>query len=113
MFNFWKKSKEDNNKEVSETGELTWTDEASKALDQAAAQAPVPAMMKNKIKTELRKAAEEATRKEGRNQVSPEDLMQGLMAKLPQNMRNKVENAMQKGPEGLKDLEKELKKGKK
>lgn len=108
MFQFWKKSKSESS-ELSTSGAITWDPKAQDALAQAVAQAPVPAMMKSMVKNELKKAAEEYAQKNGHTSVTPEDLMQGLMAKLPDNMKAKVENALKKGPSGLKDLEKELK----
>jgi len=106
MFNFWPKS----DKAKSVDGSITWDAQAQQALDQATAQAPVPPMMKAMVKKQLKEAAEAHTQKAGRTTVTAEDLMQGLMAKLPDNMKSKVQEAMKKGPAGLKDLEKELKK---
>lgn len=102
MFKLWPKQS------AAPSSAITWSAEAQAALDQAVAQAPVPAMMKAMVKKELRKAAEEATHKAGRTSVTPDDLMQGLMAKLPDNMKAKVEEAMKKGPAGLQDLQKDL-----
>jgi hypothetical protein len=65
--------------------------------------------MKGMIKSQLKSAAEEYTRQAGRTTVTAEDLMQGMMAKMPANMKSKVEDALKKGPQGLKDLENELK----
>lgn len=90
------------------TGELTWDAQATQGLEQAIAQAPVPAMLKGRVRTELKSAAEGVARAEGRNTVTAQDLMQGLLSRLPENMRSKVETAMQGGPDKLKDLEKEL-----
>lgn len=118
MVAFWNKKKKEKTEtsivdapadtSVVQNEELTWDDRASQALEQAAAQAPVPSIMKKKIRNELKKAAEEFTKKDNRTTVSPEDLMQGLMSKLPANMRGKIENAAKEGPEGLKKLEKEM-----
>ena len=83
---------------------LTWDPQASSALQQALAQAPVPAMMKGLLKKEMAKSAEEHARKMGHTSVTAEDLMNGLMAKLPDNMKSKVEDAMKKGPDELKKL---------
>ena len=106
MLNFWKKS----DKPVSHGGTISWEAEAKQALDQAVAQAPVPPLMKGMVKKQLQDAAEEYTKNAGRSTVTAEDLMKGLMAKLPDNMKSKVEEAMKKGPSGLKDLEKDLQK---
>lgn len=106
MLNFWKKS----DKAVSADGAITWEAEAKQALDMAVAQAPVPPLMKGMVKKQLQEAAETYTQQAGRNKVTANDLMAGLMAKLPDNMKSKVEAAMKKGPAGLKDLEADLKK---
>lgn len=106
MFNFRKKEKKDdnNNSPVS----LQWDATATQALEQAISQAPVPKILKGKVKKELKNAAETAARAANHTTVTAEDLMQGMLAKMPSNMRNKVEDAMQKGPEGLKSLEDEF-----
>lgn len=108
MFNFLKKKKHQENA----SSALSWDPQALGALDQSVAQAPVPKMMKSLVKSQLKKAAEEITRTAGRTAVTPQDLMQGMLAKMPANMRGRVEDAMKKGPEGLKSLEQELKKKK-
>lgn len=87
---------------------MQWEESARQALDQAVAQAPVPGIMKQQAKRQLQQAAEEYARNAGKTTVSAEDLMQGLMARLPESMRKKVEEAAKKGPEGLKDLEREV-----
>ena len=89
--------------------EITWDSQAELALKQAVDGAPVPKPLKGKMEKELRKAAQAHTLRAGRNIVTPEDLMNGLLAKLPDNMKNKVEQAMQQGPAGLKNLENDLK----
>jgi hypothetical protein len=106
MFSFWQK-KSSNKSE--DGANLTWDDSATKALAQAVGQAPVPGIMKQRVKRELEQAAEEYARKAGKTTVSAEDLMQGIMAKLPEGMRAKVEDAAKEGPEGLKKLQDELK----
>ena len=106
MFSFWQK-KSPNQSEDGES--LTWDDSATKALAQAVGQAPVPGIMKQRVKRELEQAAEEYARKNGKTTVTAEDLMQGIMAKLPEGMRSKVEDAAKQGPEGLKKLQDELK----
>lgn len=109
MFKFWKK-KQDNNSDQGASNDLTWNAQAEQALEQAVAQAPVPGMLKNRLRNELSNAAEAAARQAGHSEVTAEDLMNGLMAKLPPNMKGQIEDAMKKGPEGLKDLEKKFKK---
>lgn len=88
---------------------MQWEKSAQQALDQSVAQAPVPGIMKQQVKRQLQQAAEEYAKQAGKTTVSPEDLMNGLMSRLPANMRKKVEEAAKKGPAGLKDLEKEIK----
>ena len=107
MFNFRKKEKKEKNEDNSSTS-LTWDATATQALEQAMNQAPVPKMLKGKVKNELKKAAENVAQAANRTTVTAEDLMQGMLAKMPANMRNKVEDAMQKGPEGLESLQKEF-----
>lgn len=117
MFKLWKKDeskKEDNTPKKGEvvkkdSSSLTWSDQATKALEQAVSQSPVPKMVKGQVKKQLAAAAQEAARNAGHTEVSAEDLMNGLMAKLPDNMRNQIEDAAKQGPEGLKNLEKRLK----
>lgn len=87
---------------------LTWSKEATDALEQTLGQAPIPRLLKPKIRKELTKAAEALARKSGRTEVSAHDLMQGFLSKLPAEMRNQVEQAARKGPEGLKMLQKKL-----
>lgn len=105
MFKLWPKQSA---APAAQSSAITWSAEAQAALDQAVAQAPVPTMMKAMVKKELRKAAEEATQKAGRASVTPEDLIHGMMAKLPADMKTKVEDAMKKGPSGLQNLQKDL-----
>lgn len=106
MFKLWPTKKE-----AGETNptELTWTSQATQGLEQALAQAPVPAMLRGRVRSELVNAAETHARAAGRNEVTPQDLMEGMLRKLPANMRSQVEEAMKKGPAGLKDLEQHLK----
>ncbi|MBI1833405.1 MAG: hypothetical protein HYR90_01120 [Candidatus Andersenbacteria bacterium] len=92
---------------------ITWSSEATEALEQTLAQAPIPKLLKGKVRRDLKKAAEAAAQKSGRTQVSAHDLMQGFMNKLPAEMRNQVEQAARKGPEGLKLLQKKLQSKKK
>lgn len=97
-----------NKKQPKQEGNMQWEESARQALNQAVAQAPVPSIMKQQAKRQLEQAAEEYARNAGKTTVTAEDLMQGLMARLPDSMRKKVEEAAKKGPEGLKDLEKEV-----
>lgn len=116
MFNFRRKKNQPaaapESSSPATAGELAWDDAAAKALDQAAAQAPVPQLLKNKLRSELKSAAEHKARAAGHASVSAEDLMQGLLDKLPANMRDKITRAAQEGPVGLQKLEQEFKKDK-
>ena len=103
MFSFWQK------KSSNESTSLTWDAAATKALAQAVGQAPVPGIMKQRVQRELAQAAEEHARNAGKTTVSAEDLMQGIMSRLPEGMRSKIENAAKEGPDGLKKLQDELK----
>lgn len=104
---FWPKNNKEAPKEE-KTGALTWSSEASKVLEQSVAQAPVPGMLKGKVRQELAGAAEEVARSAGHSEVTAEDLMAGLLSKLPASMRTQVEEAAKQGPAGLKNLEKKL-----
>lgn len=106
MFSLFKKKSKD--EPTADTESMQWDASATQALQQAVAQAPVPRVMKQQVKRQLQQAAEEYARNAGKTTVSPEDLMNGLMSRLPEHMRKKVEEAAKKGPEGLKDLEKEI-----
>ena len=114
MFSFWQK-KSSNKRKNEATSQnapsdtLTWDAAAKKALAQAVGQAPVPGIMKQRVRRELAQAAEEHARNAGKSTVYAEDLMQGIMARLPEGMRKKVENAAKEGPDGLKKLQDELK----
>jgi len=112
--NFWKKKNSQNSpsddKEVVKGGKLTWTKEAQQALEQSVSKAPVPKLLKNRMKKELQKAAEEVTRKAGQTEVTAEDLMHGLLAKLPPGMKHQIQQAAKQGPAGLKALEKKFRK---
>jgi hypothetical protein len=105
MRKFWQKN---NEPPSPDTAAVTWEEGAKQSIEQAVVQAPVPAVLKGRIKQELMKAAEVAAQKAGRTKVTPEDVMAGLLAKMPAAMRNKVEQAIQEGPEGLKNLERDL-----
>lgn len=89
---------------------LTWSEDAKAALAQAVDGAKVPKMLKGRMKKELEKAAEGHARSKGKTEVSAQDLMEGLLAKMPAEMRNKVMQAAQKGPKGLEQLQKKLQK---
>jgi hypothetical protein len=95
-------------KKKDEVPSLAWDPAAEAALEQATHQAPIPAMLRGRVKSELKKAAEEQARKNGHASVTAEDLMNGMLAKLPPSMKAKVEEAMKKGPQGLEDLQNNL-----
>ncbi len=115
MFSFWQKkrsnksNKSEEQKQQGNSGALAWDAAATKALAQAVGQAPVPGIMKQRIQRELAQAAEEHVRNAGKTTVSAEDLMQGMMSRLPEEMRKKVEEAAKQGPQGLENLKNELK----
>lgn len=95
------------------TTKLTWQQEATDALEQAVSGAPVPKLMKMRLRKELIKTAEAKARAAGKSEVSAHDLMEGLMSKLPAEMRNQIQQAAQRGPKGLEQLQKKFqKKGK-
>lgn len=96
-------------KEVGVAGTIPWSDQASRALEKAVAGAPVPKPLKGAMAKELTKAAEQHALEAGHSEVTPEDLMNGLLAKLPGKMKDKVASAIAQGPDGLKNLENELK----
>lgn len=106
MFSLFKKQQKNESENTNQ--EMQWDKSAQQGLEQSVAQAPVPGIMKQQVKRQLQQAAEEYARQAGKTIVSPEDLMNGLMSRLPANMRKKVEDAAKKGPEGLKDLKKEI-----
>lgn len=105
MLHFFKKGKD-----KQDDTSITWNKQAKEALEQSMAQAPVPSMLKGKVEKELRKAAESAAKKAGRTEVTAEDLMAGLMEKLPANMKKQVEQAARQGPDGLKRLQQQFQK---
>ena len=90
------------------TKTLSWDPTASQALEKALSQAPVPSALKGTVRKQLTKAAENQARLVEHDTVTAEDLMQGLLAKMPATLRSKIEQAAQKGPAGMKDLEDEL-----
>lgn len=87
---------------------MSWDEQAQLAVNQAVQQAPLPAMLKGRVRTELTNAAEETARAAGRNNVTAQDVLQGMLAKMPPAMRQQVEEAMKGGPEGLAKLQKKL-----
>lgn len=99
MLKIWKREK---------ANKLPWSKPAQEGLEQAMQQTPVPAMLKMTVRKQLESAAEEAARAAGHNEVTAEDLMQGLLSKLPASMREKVEQAAKLGPDGLKKLQEKL-----
>jgi len=109
MFKFFGKSK--SGAPASDTGAMTWDPQATQGLEQAMGQAPVPAMLKGRIRQELVSAAEGVAQRAGRTNVTAQDLMEGLLSKLPASMKSKVEDAVKGGPEKLKELEKDLQQG--
>lgn len=102
---FWKRQTNDSTEQPSQ---FTWDEQARQGLEQALKQAPVPTMLRGKVKKEFKRAAEEAARQAGRTTVTAQDLMNGMLAKMPANMRQQVEDAMKKGPDGLENLAKKL-----
>ncbi len=115
MFSIWKKKSKESTEPTSKSGSpqqpsgaLSWDKSAVQALAQAVSQAPVPSMMKQRVKQELSNAAEEAAKKEGKTTVSAQHLMAGILSRLPEDMRKKVEAAAKQGPAGLKKLQDEL-----
>jgi hypothetical protein len=88
--------------------DLAWDDQAKEILNKALGEAPVPAMLKGTVEKQLRRAAETAARNSGRTSVTAQDVMDGFLAKLPADVRAKVEGAMSEGPEALKRLQDEM-----
>ncbi|MEX1997733.1 MAG: hypothetical protein WEA04_03635 [Candidatus Andersenbacteria bacterium] len=105
MFKLWPKKKADSDES---TPALRWDERATQGLEQALSQAPVPGPLKGRVKKELVQAAEDAARQNKHTTVTAEDLMQGLLAKLPASMRNRVEDALSGGPDKLQALQKDL-----
>src|SRR3990167_8093975 len=87
---------------------LPWESTATQALEQAVNQAPVPGLLKGKIKKELQKAAESFAISANHSTVTAEDLIQGLLTNMPAPMRDKIQQAIKQGPEGIKDLAKDF-----
>jgi hypothetical protein len=88
--------------------DLPWNKQAEDALEQASSQVPGPKFVANQLKKRLRSKAEEVARTAGHEEVKPEDLMEGLLAMLPENMRETVEQRMAEGPEGIEKLKNEF-----
>lgn len=88
--------------------EMPWDNTATRALEHAIKQAPIPTLLRATVKSQLKRAAEAHAREHGRTTVTAEDLMQGLLAKMPAAMRAKVEEAIQQGPDALGKLKNEL-----
>lgn len=108
---FWPKKKQptSNDDSSSNSGSsLTWDEQAKTAISQSVMQAPVPAMLRGRLRKELESAAEAAAISAGRSKVTAEDVMNGLLSKMPANMRAKVEKAMKGGPEEIKKLQQKL-----
>ena len=111
---FWRKKQAVTPSSGSDDGAVAWQTDATAAIDQALAQAPVPAMLKGKIRKELEAAAESAARASGHSEVTAQDVMEGLLAKMPANVRSKVEEAVaNKDPRALAKLQKKLRRGQK
>lgn len=105
MFKWWPKK---NAEAAPRHSALTWSREAAAGLDQALDGAPVPALLKSTVRGQLRHAAEEHARAAGRSEVTAQDLMEGMLSKLPAAMKGQVEEAMKGGPPALEDLQKRL-----
>jgi len=106
---FWNKKKESEQGQEPSSGELTWHPQATQAIEMALSQAPVPGMLKGQIKKQLTKSAESATRNAGRSEVTAEDVMNGMLAAMPDNVRGQVEQAIEsKDPSKLQDLQRKL-----
>jgi hypothetical protein len=102
--------KKKNQSQTNNDQPLGWHKQAKAALQQSLNQAPIPKMLKGRVEKELKKAAEQAARDAKSKIVTPEHVMQGLLAKMPAKQRAQVEDAMSKGPQAIKDLEKKFRK---
>lgn len=91
-------------------GKFNWEPQAEEAVEQSMKQSPVPKLLRGAVKKKIRKASEKAAVQAGRMVVKPEDVMQGMLALMPKNVRNQVEKAMKKGPDALQELQDNLKK---
>jgi hypothetical protein len=95
-------------KRESDKHDLLWDPSASEAIQMAMQQAPIPKMLQGRIRKELRKAAEETARQVKSDRVLAEHVMQGMLAKMPANIRDQVQSAMQSGPSEIAKLQKKL-----
>jgi Ser-tRNA(Ala) deacylase AlaX len=102
MLKFWRKS---NPSSDTSSEKLTWDDSARQAIQQSLQQAPIPAMLRGKVKKELEAAAEEAARADHKTSVTAQHVMTGMLNKMPANMRAQVEQAMKGGPEEIQKLQ--------
>lgn len=107
MLKFWKKKKPQA-ESSSQSTQLVWDPQAEAALNQAAAQAPIPKLLRSTVIKQMRDAAETAAREAGRTTVTAADLMTGLLSKVPPAMRAKIEDTLKNNPEDLKKLQKDL-----
>ncbi len=109
MLNFLKKNQTSN---ADQPSSLIWDPEASAGIQQALKQVHIPKILTGRIKKELRQAAEDAARADGRAHVTSQDVLSGMLAKMPADMRQQVTKAMQEGnPDELKKLGKKLRGG--
>lgn len=101
MLKFWKKKATEASFPPSD---LTWDEAATQLLARAVVQAPVPALLRQRLQRELKSAAEAVTQAAGRTRVTTEDLVAGIMAKMPEKLRAQFEEAAEGGPEQLRKL---------
>ena len=92
----------------SSPSQFTWDDSARQAIQQALSQAPIPAMLRGRVKKELEAAAEDAARADSKSHITAQHVMTGLLNRMPANMRAQVEKAMKGGPEEIKKLQQRL-----
>ncbi len=107
MLKIWPKNKSNNT-----SGNLTWEDSARTAINQALQQAPIPAMLRGRVKKELESAAEEAARAANQTKVTAQHVMTGLLSRMPAKMRNQVEQAIKGGPTEIQKLQQRLRRHK-
>jgi hypothetical protein len=101
MFKNWFKRKATPSSSPSPSStSFTWKTEATSALELSLKQAPVPGPLKGRLKKELVTAAEAQATAAGRTEVTPEDLMNGLLQKLPPKMQDKVKKMAAKKMQG-------------
>lgn len=91
----WPSGTGDKNDAPQDNTTLQWDQQATQALELSIKQAPVPAMLKGKIRKELKKGAEDIARSAGRTTVTAEDLMDGLMSRLPPHMQEKAQKMIE------------------